>query len=210
MTMTTHRRATRAPAEPMLRAAAGTDATDARVDATPIAAPTVPAMVPVLRIGTGLVFLWAFLDKAFGLGYATPSSGAWIRGGSPTNGFLSHVAVGPLESTMHDWAGTLWADWLFMLGLLAIGTALVLGIAMRLAAVATAVMMALMWAAEWPLARHTSAGEPSGSNNPIVDYHVIYALAAAAVASIAGAGDRWGLGRQWRALPVIRDHRWLQ
>ena len=31
-----------------------------------------------------LRFLWAFLDKAFGLGYATPSGNAWINGGSPT------------------------------------------------------------------------------------------------------------------------------
>jgi thiosulfate dehydrogenase [quinone] large subunit len=208
MAMTSYRTAAQVPVIPH-----GAPGTAASVDvaATRAAGAThVPVAVPVLRIGTGLVFLWAFADKLLGLGYSTASSSAWIRGGSPTNGFLSHVAVGPLESTMHSWAGAWWADWLFMLGLASIGVALVLGVAMRIAAVAAVVMMALMWVAEWPLARHTSAGEPSGSTNPIVDYHVVYALVAVAVATMAGAGDRWGLGRQWRTLPIVRDHRWMQ
>src|SRR5919106_1033722 len=53
----------------------------------------------VLRIAMGWTFLWAFLDKAFALGFATgrnPETGAidffgpdaWINGGSPTDGFL--------------------------------------------------------------------------------------------------------------------------
>ncbi|MFD7659099.1 hypothetical protein ACFV4N_34405, partial [Actinosynnema sp. NPDC059797] len=42
----------------------------------------------VLRVATGLVFLWAFLDKAFGFGYATKAANAWVDGGSPTRGFL--------------------------------------------------------------------------------------------------------------------------
>src|SRR6266511_711287 len=47
----------------------------------------------VFRVAVGFVFLWAFLDKTFGLGYATPSAKAWINGGSPTKGFLSGLAV---------------------------------------------------------------------------------------------------------------------
>ncbi|MEO6083331.1 MAG: hypothetical protein ABIQ18_09525 [Umezawaea sp.] len=30
----------------------------------------------VLRLAVGFIFLWAFLDKAFGPGYATQSAGA--------------------------------------------------------------------------------------------------------------------------------------
>ena len=56
----------------------------------------------VLRIATGLLFLWAFVDKAFGLGYATQPKNAWFSGGSPTKGFLSRVNVGPFESVFHD------------------------------------------------------------------------------------------------------------
>ncbi|MEV1011783.1 hypothetical protein [Streptomyces sp. NPDC049881] len=162
-----------------------------------------------LRLLTGFVFLWAFLDKAFGLGYATPSGSGWVDGGSPTRGFLSGVAVGPMESTFHDWAGAAWADWMFMLGLLGVGIAVMAGVALRPAALAGTAMMALMWIAEWPPARHLSDGAPSMSTNPFVDYHVIYAVALIALA-VAGAGATWGLGRVWARLPVVRDHAWLR
>jgi thiosulfate dehydrogenase [quinone] large subunit len=162
----------------------------------------------VVRMVTGFVFLWAFLDKTFGFGYATPAAKAWIHGGSPTRGFLSNVAVGPFESTFHTWAGTGWADWLFMLGLAGIGVALILGVALRLAAVSGVLMMLLMWAAEWPLARHTSAGAPSMSTNPIVDYHIVYALVLIA-AALTYAGNTWGLGKLWARLPFVQRNHWL-
>ncbi|MEV5527070.1 hypothetical protein [Streptomyces prunicolor] len=162
-----------------------------------------------LRLLTGFVFLWAFLDKTFGLGYATPSGKGWIDGGSPTKGFLSGVAAGPMESTFHSWAGATSADWLFMLGLAGIGVALVAGVALRFAAVAGTLMMAFMWLAEWPPARHLSDGSPSMSPNPFVDYHVIYAVVLIALAAVA-AGDTLGLGKAWAKLPLIRRSRWLR
>jgi thiosulfate dehydrogenase (quinone) large subunit len=162
----------------------------------------------IVRVVLGVEFLWAFLDKTFGLGYATPSARAWINGGSPTKGFLSRVAVGPLEGTFHAIAGAAWADWLFMAGLLGIGIALILGIGLRAAAVSGTVMMVLMWAAEWPLDKVTSAGEPTMSTNPIVDYHIIYALVLIALA-LTYAGHTWGLGRWWARLPFVQRHRWL-
>jgi thiosulfate dehydrogenase [quinone] large subunit len=162
----------------------------------------------VFRFVLGFEFLWAFLDKTFGLGYATPSARAWINGGSPTKGFLSNVAVGPFESTFHAWAGATWADWTFMVGLLGIGIALILGIGLRISAVSGTLMMLLMWAAEWPLAKFTSAGEPSMSTNPIVDYHIIYALALIALA-VTYAGHTWGLGRLWARVPFVHRNRWL-
>src|SRR5689334_13811757 len=115
----------------------------------------------VFRIALGFVFLWAFLDKTFGFSYATPSARAWINGGSPTKGFLSSVDVGPFQSTFHSIAGNPITDWLFMLGLLGIGVALIAGIGLRIAAVAATAMMAMMWIAEYPLAQHTSKGEPT-------------------------------------------------
>src|SRR5215203_3998340 len=162
----------------------------------------------VFRVVLGFEFLWAFLDKTFGLGYATPSARAWINGGSPTKGFLSRVAVGPLEGTFHTIAGAAWADWLFMAGLLGIGLALIFGIGLRIAAVSGTLMMLGMWAAEWPLAKVTSAGEPSMSTNPIVDYHIIYALALIALA-MTYAGHAWGLGKLWAKLPFVQRNRWL-
>jgi thiosulfate dehydrogenase (quinone) large subunit len=162
----------------------------------------------IVRVVVGFEFLWAFLDKTFGLGYATPAAKAWINGGSPTKGFLSRVAVGPLEGTFHAIAGAAWADWLFMAGLLGIGIALILGIGLRAAAVSGTLMMLGMWAAEWPLAQFTSAGEPSMSTNPIVDYHIIYALALIALA-LTYAGHTWGLGKLWARLPFVQGNRWL-
>src|SRR6266511_3321668 len=169
---------------------------------------TTAKFLAVVRVAVGFVFLWAFLDKTFGFGYATPSAKAWINGGSPTKGFLSGVEMGPFESTFHNWAGAPWANWLFMLGLLGIGVALLFGVALRAAAASGTVMMLLMWAAEWPLARHTSAGAPSMSTNPVVDYHIVYALALIAVA-VTYAGNTWGLGRLWAKLPFVQRNRWL-
>jgi thiosulfate dehydrogenase [quinone] large subunit len=162
----------------------------------------------IFRVLLGVEFLWAFLDKTFGLGYATPAAKAWIHGGSPTKGFLSNVAVGPLEGTFHAWAGAAWADWLFMAGLLGIGIALMLGVGLRIAAVSGTLMLLGMWAAEWPLAKLTSAGEPTMSTNPILDYHIIYALGLIALA-LTYAGHTWGLGKLWAKLPFVHRHRWL-
>lgn len=170
--------------------------------------PAAARAAAVVRIATGGVFLWAFLDKAFGLHYATGSGKGWIDGGSPTKGFLSGVQAGPLRSFFHDIAGTGWADTLFMLGLLGIGLALISGVALRITAVAGTALMAMMWAAEWPLAQHLTTGAPTGSSNPLIDYHVVYALAMILFAA-SYAGNTWGLGRLWARLPFVRDNRWL-
>ena len=162
----------------------------------------------VLRISTGFVFLWAFLDKTFGLGYSTPSAKAWIHGGAPAKGFLASVDAGPFQGTFHHLAGTAFADWAFMLGMLGIGLALVLGIGLRIAAGAAALMMAMMWFAEFPLARHASGGKPTGSTNPLTDYHFVYAVGAIVLA-LTYAGHTWGLGRMWAKLPFVQKHRWL-
>ena len=162
-----------------------------------------------LRLLLGFVFLWAFFDKLFGWHYATASGKGWINGGSPTKGFLSAVAAGPMASTFHSWAGAGWVDWLFMIGMLAIGLALLSGVALRLAAVAGTAMMALMWMAEWPPAQHLSTGALSMSSNPAVDYHVVFA-AALIVLAAASAGTTWGLGRTWARLPIVARNNWLQ
>src|SRR4029077_9661347 len=94
----------------------------------------------------------AFLDKTFGLHYATPSAKAWINGGSPTKGFLASVQALPLQSFFPPIAGPWWANGLFMLGLLAIGIALIAGVAMRIAAISGVVMLAMVWLPADPLA----------------------------------------------------------
>jgi thiosulfate dehydrogenase [quinone] large subunit len=142
------------------------------------------------RLALGWVFLWAFLDKTFGLGYATPGENAWIEGGSPTTGFLTGVE-GTFADLFNGMAGNAWADWLFMLGLLGIGLAFVLGIGMRLGAAAATVMLVLMWMASLPLA-----------NNPFLDDHLVYA-AVAVLLALMGAGRWLGLGAAWERLPFV-------
>lgn len=163
----------------------------------------------VLRVSMGFVFLWAFLDKTFGLHYSTPSSKAWIHGGSPTRGFLKSVDVGPLQSWFHSIAGTWWADWLFMLGLLGVGLTLILGVLMYAGTVAGVALLGFMWLAEFPIAQQTSGGAPSGSANPFADSHYIYAVVLVVLA-LTGAARTWGLGQRWAALPLIRRHSWLR
>jgi thiosulfate dehydrogenase [quinone] large subunit len=164
--------------------------------------------IAAVRVGTGFMFLWAFLDKTFGLGYSTASSHAWIHGGSPTKGFLGSVAVGPFQSAFHAWAGQAWADWLFMLGLLGIGLALILGVGVRIAAAAGILLVALMWFAVYPPAKYTATGAASGSVNPFVDEHVMDAFALLAVAAF-GTASRLGLGALWAKVPFVQRHRSL-
>lgn len=149
------------------------------------------------RILLGLVFLWAFFDKLLGLGFSTPPERAWVNGGSPTRGFLAGVE-GPFAGAFKAIAGNVAIDWLFMLGLLGVGLALVLGIGMRIAAIAGALMLALMWLASLPIA-----------TNPFIDDHVIYAVVLIGLA-IARAGDTWGLGRWWRSRVAHDRARWLE
>ncbi|MGP4112662.1 hypothetical protein ACTWP5_17345 [Streptomyces sp. 4N509B] len=179
--------------------------TEPRAPATSLGAARALA---VLRIATGSIFLWAFLDKAFGLGYSTSSENSWLEGASPAEGYLGSVSVGPMESTYHDWAGEAWVDLVYMAGMFGLGFALVTGIALRLTAVGGCLMMLSLWLGEFPPARHLSDGSPSMSTNPLVDNHVIYA-AVMVVVAVCSAGRVWGLGRVWERLPLVNRHRWL-
>lgn len=185
----------------------------------PTASP-VPAFVPervereplgarfwgVLRIALGWVFLWAFLDKLLGLGFATGrddetgvvdrfGDAAWINGGSPTDGFLSQGLNTRwfFDDLYSSFAGQAWVDWIYMLSMAGIGIALILGIATRLAAAAGIVWMLMFYTASalWP------------ANNPFLDEHLIYAILLGGIAYVS-AGRYLGLGRRWERLPIVQ------
>ena len=158
----------------------------------------VPLLAAGLRLALGWTFLWAFLDKTFGLGHETAAADAWIEGGSPTEGFLAFATAGPFAGAYQDIAGAVWADWLFMIGLVGIGVALMLGVAMRIAVGSGAIMLVLMWTAVLPPA-----------NNPFMDDHLIYAGLLVLLAAL-GAGRTLGIGSWWESLPVVRSHGWLR
>ena len=161
-----------------------------------------------LRLAIGFEFFWAFLDKLFGFGYATPSARAWINGGSPTKGFLSGVSGGPLKGLFHSLAGATGMDTLFMAGLLGIGAALLLGVALRPAAAAGSLLLIMMWFASW-VPDKLADGVPTHSTNPIVDDHIVSTFALIVIATLAGRSIGF-LGRTWATLPVVRTQPWLR
>ena len=151
-----------------------------------------------VRISLGWVFFWAFIDKLFGLGFATERSASWLNGGSPTEGFLSFGTKGPLAETFQSLAGYAVVDWVFMLGLAGIGLALLTGVGVRIAAVSGALMMVFMWAAAlWP------------ENNPFMDDHLVYAGVLVLLA-LTHAGRTLGLGALWEKVPFVQRNGWLK
>ena len=98
-------------------------------------------VIAIARYVMALQFLWAFFDKLFGPGHTTTPDKAWIRGGSPTLGFLTKSATGPLVKIFNAIGGKGVTDWLFMLALLLIGFALLLGIGMKIGTISGSVLM---------------------------------------------------------------------
>lgn len=166
-----------------------------------------PLALAGVRLAIGFEFFWAFLDKTFGLGYATPAAKAWINGGSPTKGFLSG-AIGPLQGVFQSLAGVTVIDWLFMMGLFGVGVALILGVALRPAALFGSVMLLLMFTAVW-LPTTVAGGQPTGSTNPLIDEHIINTFALIVVAALATPGTGF-LGRKWASLPIVNKSWWLR
>ncbi len=163
----------------------------------------------LLRISLGLIFLWAFLDKLFGLGFSTcrdaetgvittmcPS--AWLSGGSPTTGFLSFAAKGPFAGIFKAMAGSTLVDWLFMLGLLGIGIALIFGIFMKLGTYSGSLMLFLMWLAVLPKEHH-----------PFLDEHIIYIFALLSL-NYVKAGQYFGLGKKWINTNLVNKYQILE
>lgn len=149
------------------------------------------------RILLGFVFLWAFVDKTFGLGYATEPAKAWVNGGSPTAGFLMGAShgTGPfagLFKTLSDMPGV---DALFMFGLLGLGVSLILGVCLRISAIAGTTMLVLMWMAALPL-----------DNNPVIDEHIIY---AAVLWTVALSRREWSLTDWWLSIDTVKKNKWL-
>ena len=151
----------------------------------------------VTRVLLGFVFLWAFLDKTFGLGFATESAKSWVNGGSPTTGFLKFGVnpESPFAGFFTGLAGQAWVDWLFMAGLLGLGVALIFGVALRVAAVSGTLLLVMMWAAELPL-----------ENNPVIDDHIVY---ASALFVIAAGRREFSLVNWWTSLDFVKKNKWL-
>ena len=53
-----------------------------------------------IRLALGWTFLWAFLDKLFGLGHETARRTPGSRADRPTQGFLAFAADGPVQGRL--------------------------------------------------------------------------------------------------------------
>ncbi len=172
------------------------------------------SMLSVTRIALGFYFLWAFLDKLLGLGLQTCRSvledgtvsierfcdSAWINGGHVTEGYL--VYGGNASSPFHDFFVNLgsqrWTDVIFMLGLLGVGLALMLGIGTKVGAWSASAMLLFMYLTQmWP------------TTNPILDEHIIYIFAVLGVVYVELAHQSFGLGKWWRSLVLVKKNTWL-
>ena len=152
----------------------------------------------VLRLSMAWIFLWPFLDKLLGLNFATKAEQAWILGNSPTTGFLKFGTHGPFASLFQNMAGSVFVDWLFMIGLLLIGLALLLGIGMRIASYSGALMLFLMRLALLP-----------PEHNPFLDDHLIYAFIMIGL-TFTKAGQWFGFGKWWASIPIIKKYKFLE
>lgn len=172
----------------------------AAVDAPVATRSALPIAIAVTRILMGFYFFWAFADKVFGLGFSTPAERAWINGGSPTTGFLTNAtAESPLAGFFTGIAGNPLVDWLFMLGLLAVGVTLMFGVGVRLGAIAGVAMLLLMYLAEFPLTM-------TGATNPLIDSHIID-MGVMAIAFFAVTDQRLSLAPVWRG--IVGNRTWL-
>jgi thiosulfate dehydrogenase [quinone] large subunit len=81
-----------------------------------------------------------------------------------------------------------------MAGLLGIGLVLIFGFGMRIAAATGALLYLLMYAAVVPL-----------ENNPVIDDHVIGAVAVIVLA-LTLAGDTWGVGKAWARTRLVQRY----
>ena len=141
----------------------------------------------------GWTFFWAFIDKVFGLGFATASESSWLNGGSPTVGFLKFATHGPFAEFYQAIAGNAFVDAVFMAGLAGVGLSLLLGIGVRLGAASGVLMLVLMY----------SAASMPRENNPFVHDRLIYAVVMVGLLA-SGSGRTLGLGGWWARRSVVR------
>lgn len=150
-----------------------------------------PKAVAVGRIVIGVIFLWAGLEKAIGGAGEWTAKGFLAFGTGGTLGWpfvTGAVVEGTIYNPTHDfWVGLSAnasamsiINLLVPFGQIAIGTALILGIATRFAAFMGSLMMLFFFFAAWDFAYG------------IVNQHLTYAVVTFGL-GVIGAGNYYGL-----------------
>lgn len=167
----------------------------------------------LVRITLGFTMLWAFVDKMFGLGFATcrdKATGAVtymcsksvVGGGSPTKGFLAN-ASGPLGSIFKSLSSVdvvvSIISVLFMLGLLGIGISLLFGAGLKIAGYSGALLMVFMYLAAFDKV-----------NNPLIDDHIVYAAVFLLIAHLPQIGENFGISKWWKSQAIVKKYKCLE
>lgn len=162
-----------------------------------VTSPGVRKLLAVARIVLGFFFLWPFLDKLFGLGYATPVGQGWIAGTPPAQGFIGRIE-NPLGTILQPIFGNRFGDFLFMFGLFGIGIAMIFGAGLKIAAWGGTLLVLLMWLSELPFAQTAMVDGQMvrGATNPFLDDHWLEALILL-ICAYTLSGDTWGVGKTW-------------
>lgn len=165
----------------------------------------------ILRIGIGLIYLWAFVAQGFGIGYtnqtvngdtAAPApveyhwnftvdtDQGWITSGfthSPTEAYVDNNTHGPLAFIPQNLpVGLDDFGWMFAIG--GLGIALTFGIASRIAGWGGLLLNIMIWFSMFP-----------PSNNPIFDAEHFTLAFVIFLLMWINASNYWGIGRWWRA-----------
>jgi thiosulfate dehydrogenase [quinone] large subunit len=85
-------------------------------------------------------------------------------------------------------------DALFMLALLAIGLAVILGIGTKISGISGALLMLMLWSTTLPPA-----------NNPIVDEHIVFLLVFLGMVLVK-PGRWWGMGKWWANTALVKRY----
>ncbi|HEU4918485.1 MAG TPA: TQO small subunit DoxD [Candidatus Limnocylindrales bacterium] len=161
-------------------------------------------LAAILRIAVGSIFLTAGIQKAF-LSEEPFSAVGFLKFGTAGTPILS----APVEDVVYNPTQGLWialagnadlmaiVNWMVVFGQIAIGLALILGLATRFASVMGTLMMLFFFVAAWEF------------EHGIVNQHLTYALVTGFIGYI-GAGRFYGLDAiveklEWvRATPQLR------
>jgi thiosulfate dehydrogenase (quinone) large subunit len=145
-------------------------------------------LIVLFRLSMGWVFLWAAIRQIPDAGW---SAAGFLSGAKTFPAFFDLMATPPFITVIN--ALIPWAH-------LLIGLALILGIGMRLAAIAGAALMILYYV---PRLDFPFVGE--GVTNLIVEYHLVYTFVIVYLAAVR-AGRVFGLEGWLERLPAARAY----
>jgi len=154
----------------------------------------------LLRITLGAGFLYAGLEKVLQLGGGGPFNVAGFLKGATAGAIPGSTATQVVNPTHGFWvslaanADAVSAiNFLVQFGEIAIGVALILGLATRFAGICGVVMMALFFVANWSFA--------TGPFNEQFMYGIM-----AAVVAYTGAGEHYGLDAFVERFSFVKQH----